>query len=302
MEELKNKLKDLSFIAIDFETANETRSSACSLGYALVEKGEIVDSGNFLIRPQELRVHPVNQSIHGISGTDLLFASEFDIIWPNVHPLISNNIVVAHNCSFDVSVLRSTADLYNIKLPSFHYLCSHKLAQVAFPNLSSHRLIDLTYHLNIPLNHHNSQSDAEACALITLRALSTELNFNFDFSEQDLTRHIKKSSSASNYDRTRERLKGDILKPDLTVENKEHPFYNKVVVFTGKLNSMERPEAAAKIHALGANINTTISKTTNYVIAGERMGPSKLKKILELEKQGFDIKMLSEDEFLAMLK
>ncbi|KAA5432941.1 exonuclease, partial [Bacteroides cellulosilyticus] len=40
-----------NFAAIDFETANEQRTSVCSVGIVIVREGEIVDTYYSLIRP-----------------------------------------------------------------------------------------------------------------------------------------------------------------------------------------------------------------------------------------------------------
>ena len=53
-------------LAIDFETANASRSSACSIGYALIENGEIIKNEEVLINPEEY-FDPFNISIHGIT-------------------------------------------------------------------------------------------------------------------------------------------------------------------------------------------------------------------------------------------
>ena len=44
--------KDMNFAAIDFETANECRSSVCSVGVVIVKKGKVVDKFSSLINPE----------------------------------------------------------------------------------------------------------------------------------------------------------------------------------------------------------------------------------------------------------
>ena len=57
------------FVAIDFETANPKRVSACALGYTIVKDGEIVESNGFLTKP--IGGHaPFQTKIHGISETE----------------------------------------------------------------------------------------------------------------------------------------------------------------------------------------------------------------------------------------
>lgn len=74
----------------------------------------------------------------------------------------------------------------------------------------------------------------------------------------------------------------------------DHIFNGKTLVFTGTLHQMTRAEAKAKAEALGAKVSGSVSKKTDYVIAGDNAG-SKLKKAKDLE-----IKTLTEDEWISM--
>ena len=69
----------------------------------------------------------------------------------------------------------------------------------------------------------------------------------------------------------------------------------KTVVFTGALEKMSRNEAKSKAESLGANVSTSISKKTDYVIAGENAG-SKLKKAKDL-----NLTILSENDWLKIV-
>lgn len=72
-------------------------------------------------------------------------------------------------------------------------------------------------------------------------------------------------------------------------------FYGKTVVLTGTLSQMGRNEAKAKLESLGAKVTGSVSKKTDFVIAGEEAG-SKLTKAEEL-----GVRVLSEAEFLDMV-
>ena len=76
----------------------------------------------------------------------------------------------------------------------------------------------------------------------------------------------------------------------------ENPFEGKTVVATGSLKNYSRTEIKDKLEGLGAKVAGSVSKKTDYVIAGEAAG-SKLTKAEEL-----GIKVLSEDEFEEMLR
>ena len=80
------------------------------------------------------------------------------------------------------------------------------------------------------------------------------------------------------------------------VEVTENPFMGKTVVATGSLQNYSRSEIKAKLESLGAKVAGSVSKKTDYVLAGEAAG-SKLTKAQEL-----GVKVLSEEEFEEILR
>jgi DNA ligase (NAD+) len=72
------------------------------------------------------------------------------------------------------------------------------------------------------------------------------------------------------------------------------PFAGKTFVLTGTLPTLPREEATAKIEALGGKVSGSVSKKTNFVLAGAEAG-SKLDKAQKL-----GVKIISEAEFLKM--
>lgn len=76
----------------------------------------------------------------------------------------------------------------------------------------------------------------------------------------------------------------------------ENPFMGKTVVATGSLQNYSRSEIKERLENLGAKVSGSVSKKTDYVIAGEAAG-SKLTKAKEL-----GIKILSEEEFEEILR
>lgn len=157
-------------VAIDFETANESRTSACSIGVAWIEDGAVTGVEEHLIRPQEMRFNPFNTAVHGLRAEDVAEAPEFPAVWTRIRDRLEGRLVLAHNASFDLSVLRHTLSAYGILWPSCTYLCTVVLARRAWPGLNGHRLNHLADFLDIALDHHRAGSDAEACGRIALAA------------------------------------------------------------------------------------------------------------------------------------
>lgn len=81
----------------------------------------------------------------------------------------------------------------------------------------------------------------------------------------------------------------------ITTPVADNPFNGKVVVATGSLQNFTRDGIGKKLEELGAKVGSSVSKKTDYVIAGEKAG-SKLTKAKEL-----GVPVLTETEFMAMI-
>lgn len=277
----------MDFIALDVETAQGKRWSICQIGICIVENGVIKETITELVQPPNNEYFIRNIQIHGITPEMTQYISFFPSIWNKIYPIIQSQIIVAHNASFDMSCLRQTLGFYNMEIPEFDYDCTYTKTGLKLNQACVAYGIDLN-------NHHDAGCDAEACAKLYLKLLNREA--------PEFTK-IKPPSPKRNpfQGRGHDALAADILKPDLSNADPDNPFFNKKVVFTGVLKTMERKQAAISVKNMGADIDTAISKRTNYVITGSSPGPSKLKKIANYNDQGCDIKMISEGDFLDML-
>lgn len=159
----------MNFVAIDFETAASQRYSACSLALAVVRHNEVVDELYTLINPQT-RFSWRNTQIHGIHQEDVANAPLFPEVWEHINQFFTpDQLVVAHNNSFDNSVLAATLKHYNIVAPAYLTLDTVKTSRHFMPNLANHKLDTVCSALNIDLHHHhNALDDAQACANILI--------------------------------------------------------------------------------------------------------------------------------------
>ncbi len=164
----------MNFTAIDFETANHKRHSACAIGLVCVKNGKIERKKAFLIRPPEPYFRFTH--IHGITWEDVKDAPTFRELWPEIKPLIaSGDFIAAHNAPFDRSVLLHTCSFYDIKPPSVEFKCTVQIARKIL-GIRPAGLSNVCRRLGILLNHHEALSDAIACAKIVLHALDAGKN------------------------------------------------------------------------------------------------------------------------------
>ncbi|WP_058303308.1 3'-5' exonuclease [Gorillibacterium timonense] len=164
----------MNFTAIDFETATSHRGSACSVGLVVVENGQITQKVHQLIQPPGNRYDRFNISIHGITPAMTQSAPPFSEVWKELSLFLSQQSVIAHNASFDMSVLRYCLDHTDMEYPTLSYYCTYLLSKSLWPERKSYVLSDLSTSFGIEFEHHRADEDAYACARIALAMLEQE--------------------------------------------------------------------------------------------------------------------------------
>ncbi len=157
-----------TFVALDFETADYPRDSACALGLVRVENHRIVRRTYHLIRPPRRRFSFTY--LHGITWEDVAHQPTFAELWPSLTPFLEGvDFLAAHNASFDRSVLQRCCETAGLTPPALPFECTVRLARQTW-DIFPTKLNDVCDHLGITLKHHHAASDAEACALIVIAA------------------------------------------------------------------------------------------------------------------------------------
>ena len=161
------------FAAIDFETANCSRTSVCSVGIVIVRDGEIVDNFYSLIKPEPNYYNYWCTQVHGLTRKDTDSAPLFPEVWKQIAPKIAGLSLVAHNKSFDENCLREVFKCYKMDYPEYPFFCTCIASRRHFgktlPNHQLHVVAEACgYHLE---NHHHALADAEACAWIAREIL-----------------------------------------------------------------------------------------------------------------------------------
>jgi DNA polymerase III subunit epsilon len=163
-----------TFVAIDFETADNGRDSACAVALVRVEGEQIVRRSFSLIRPPRRQF--LFTRVHGISWHHVADQPTFGEVWPRMAAILEGaDYLVAHNASFDRGVLQACCQAAGLRTPGLPFRCTMALARQAW-GVRPTKLPDVCAFLNLALNHHDPRSDAEACAGIMLRVLQVSRN------------------------------------------------------------------------------------------------------------------------------
>lgn len=162
----------LDFTAIDFETANSSPASACSVGLVRVRGGEVVATAGWLIQPPpgHDEFQEWNVRIHGIRPSDVLSAATWADQFDRLCDFAGADVLVAHNAGFDLNVLRRAAEVTGILCPPYRSLCSLQVARKTY-QLDSYRLPKAAAAAGFAeFSHHDALADARACAQIVIDA------------------------------------------------------------------------------------------------------------------------------------
>ena len=162
----------LDFTAIDFETANSSMASACSVGLVKVRDGQVVDRIGWFIRPPvgHDRFVDWNTRIHGITADMVLDAPGWADQMADLLAFTGDDHLVAHNAGFDMGVIKAACAATGLAVPLYPYFCSLQIARTTY-TLDSYKLPSVASAVGFAdFPHHDAVADAEACAAIIIHA------------------------------------------------------------------------------------------------------------------------------------
>ena len=286
----------MEYVAIDFETANGNLTSACSIGIVGADKGKIVYEKYYLINPQEPFLEQ-NTLIHGLTSDDVKDAKTFKELWDEIFPLLDGNIVFAHAAAFDISVLKSLIDKYDLKYPNIKIGCTLKVARIAFKDeLQSFKLSVISDHLQVEHNHHNAISDASICFYMLERVkrmyqvydvvdLFEEIGLCFGISNKDFYRGC--------YTRLAQKKNKEIK----AITNK---LDGMIIAFTGKPEKMTKTEFKKLILSNGGLYSREINRVINTFVVFDNPSQAHIAAVNRLQTQK-EIRILTEEEIIKII-
>lgn len=159
------------FVAIDVETGNRQRVSVCSLGYAKVIDGQIVETKGYIIKP--IGGHePFLTNFHKLTDEHTHDKPSFNELFQEIKWLFDYPIV-SHGLN-DKQSLEALSTHFDLDL-KFSHTDSAAVAQVKLPNLKKHDLQTVAKHFQLPpFKHHDAEADAVVCAEIYLKLQECE--------------------------------------------------------------------------------------------------------------------------------
>ena len=156
------------YIVIDVETPNSTNTRISAIGINVIEGDRIVDSFFSYVNPEQ-PFESFNTELTGIDEKTVADAPTFPQLWEKIRPLMESGMLVAHNAKFDLGVLKECLQAYCIDWkPKAPAICTVLIGRDKLPDIS-HKLNNMCAHYGINLDHHQADSDSQACARILLR-------------------------------------------------------------------------------------------------------------------------------------
>ena len=276
---------EITFVAIDVETANPDRASICQVGAVAVRDGEIADTLDLLVDP-ETYFDPWNVQIHGISESRVRGEPRFPAVARRLREFVGECVVASHT-PFDRTACDRAHERYELQTPNWTWLDTARVSRRAWTQFAArgYGLSNVATHCGIEFQHHSAVEDARAAALILLKACSD--------TGLDVPGWLGRASQAV-----------QSISRDGQADG---PLAGEVVVFTGAL-LVPRAQAAAEAASLGCDVRSSVSRSTTILVVGQQdleqlngyTKSSKQRKAEDLARQGVGIRILGEDDFRRM--
>ncbi len=284
--------KEIDFIALDVETANEDYASICQIGIVAFNQGKVVGKWGTYVNPQ---THFSNTWLHGINEITVKDAPLVPQAIQMLAVYIQDKPVV-HHTHYDRSAIQKACIVHDMDNPLTLTLDSARIlrrANSAFLT-SGYGLENACLHYGICTDgHHDAVLDAEMAGKLVVILMEESGTQILDWVDR-----LKKRRISERYP---ERIRKE------GAENM--PLSGKTVAFTGTL-SQPRKDCAEMAAAAGLKVWDRVIAETDYLVVGippythirEQKLTSKQRMAQKLIDEGGTIEILSEDDFFTLLE
>lgn len=284
------RLKDIkTYIVVDTETTGLSykRDKIIEISLARYANGERTDHYTTLINPRR-HIPAEATAINHIEDEDVEDAPTFAKAWPQISRFFDGSVVVGHNVTFDLNMIG-----YNMprkgKPLEVTYLDTVQLAKDAFPGQSNYKLETLVESLGISdSQEHRAESDVDLTAQL------------FELCRSAIITRYEKELTERREQKAKE-------KAERQAAYGWSPLLEKNFVFTGEFRH-DREQLQGALQSVGANLRDKINTKTRYLVYGNLENlpqwalERKYNKAQKMVEEGAQIKILSEEEYLNLLK
>ena len=168
----RNQSLDSEYVVFDIETTglSKKHNKIIEIGAVKVKDGEVVDTFSEFINPGVPIPYQIEQ-LTSINDDMVKDAPMFDVIVPRFVEFCGDDIVVAHNASFDTGFVRMNAEELGLKFDNT-VLDTMTLSHILLPELGKFTLDRVCKELKVVnAHHHRAIDDAEATAKVFFKLL-----------------------------------------------------------------------------------------------------------------------------------
>ena len=300
------------YTVIDIETTglDLVYNSIIEVAAVRIRGGKVQDEFSSLIKPPKhypffgdgeyYYVDEFITELTGITNEMLDDAPEAEEVLPEFVKFIGDDLLIGHNINFDINFLyEAMSKVLGMPLKN-DFIDTMRFSRKLFPASKHHRACDLANNCGVPYeNAHRALNDS----------MITHLCFEKMREIVDST-YESQEAFAKLFKQNKGKIDTSSIITEKTDFDEDHPFYHKMVVFTGALNGIPRKVAMQSVVDVGGYVADSVTKATNYLVVGsfdfvksvKGDKSSKMKKAEKMKLDGLDIEVISENTFLEFLK
>ena len=301
-----------SFIVFNAECVNMNHDSICRLAFTPVINNQAQSPKLFYINPESFWDATTREI-----DMDLCLASpKLSEIWQEIEKLIEPfDIMVSSADGYSARVLWYHLKRLGIQFKTMEYLNAKALCRNLYPDEFSYSydILSAKYCREF-LDLGDAETVTNGWANLLIREFE-------DCEESNLREFAQKSKlkigkldvaefipSITKKDYSGRNKKVDFSDVEINADV-DHPFFDKNVVFTGKLEKLTRAEARKLVVGVGGLAPENLTTSTNFLvvgvqdlrIVGEKGLSGKMKKAAAFKEKGAEIELIDENDFFEMM-
>lgn len=221
-------------------------------------------------------------------------------------------VLVSTADGYDADVLYNAIALHKVDCGSLPYMTAKNVLRRAYDSYS-YQFDYLCDEMGVSVEGITPMDFAIAwCQLLIKACADKEFADLLMFAEEN--RIVVGSISLQGYERCHiKRIykpkKKEVTEYDPANFDETHPFFDRNVVFTGKLTYFLREDAEYYVERIGGHCSSGLTKATSYLVVGvqspSQVGPdglsAKQKKAIKYREEGMEIELLNETDFIDIM-